>query len=203
MTTLPLRCAGICMRPVFAPSLLVECIAEAAPHAAAAYLAADPEALATVAQAGREALRVGAVRAARQHLESAINLAGKAVPTELLFDLDAALVADGANEEAITVYERLLDRSELSTTDRIAALRQLGEVRTLTGHVEEAAACYEAAIDLAERDHPALAVGALLDLVFRHQMLCGPRAALPWARRAAELATASGVMRASAQASWG
>jgi tetratricopeptide (TPR) repeat protein len=139
--------------------------AEAAPHAVAAYLAADPEALATVAQAGREALWVGAVRAARQHLESAINLAGKVVPTELLFDLGAALVADGASGEAITVYERLLDRSELSTTDRIAALRQLGEVRTLTGHVEAAAACYEAAIDLAERDHPALAVGVLLDLV--------------------------------------
>jgi tetratricopeptide (TPR) repeat protein len=177
--------------------------AEAAPHAVAAYLAGDPEALATVAQAGREALRVGAVRAARQHLESAISLAGKAVPTELLFDLGAALVADGSSENAITVFERLLDRSELSTTDRIAALRQLGEARSLTGYVEEAVACYEAAVDLAERDHPALAVGALLDQVFHHQMLFGPRAALPWAQRAAELATASGVMQAAAQASWG
>lgn len=177
--------------------------AEAAPHAVAAYLEGDSEAVATVAQAGREALRVGAVRAARQHLESGISLAGKAAPTELSFDLGAALVADGASEEAITVYEGLLDLPELSTTDRIAALRQLGQARSLNGNVEQAAECYEAAVQLAEQDHPALAVSALLDHVFHHQMLFGPRAALPWARRAAELASACGVMQASAQASWG
>ncbi|MBV9649469.1 MAG: AAA family ATPase [Pseudonocardiales bacterium] len=177
--------------------------AEVAEHAVAAHLAGDADAVAAIAHAGRAALRVGAVRAARQHLESGISLAGNTVPTNLLFDLGAALVADGASEEAITVYERLLDMPGLTTTDRIAVLRQLGETRSLTGQVELAAACYETAVDLAEHDHPALAVGALLDHVLHHQMLFGPQAALPWAQRAAELATDSGVMQAAAQAAWG
>ncbi len=177
--------------------------AEAAEHAGTAHLAGEPEAVATVARAGREALRVGAVRAARQHLEAAMGLAGAAAPTELLFDVGAALVADGASEEAIAIYERLLDLPELSTADRIAVLRQLGEACFVTGQVERAVACYESAVDLAGQDHPALAVGALLDQAFHHQVVFGPQAALPWANRAAELAAARGVMRASAQAAWG
>ncbi|MCA1702270.1 MAG: LuxR C-terminal-related transcriptional regulator [Actinobacteria bacterium] len=177
--------------------------AEAAEHAVVAHLAGDPEAVTTVARAGREALRVGAVRAARQHLEAGMRLAGEAAPTELLFDLGAALVADGAGGQAIAVYERLLHVPELSTTDRVAVLRELGQASYLTGQVERAAACYESAVGLVEQDYPALAVGALLDHAVLHQTLSGPRAALPWAERAAELATAHGVMQASAQAAWG
>jgi len=177
--------------------------AEAAEHAVAAHLAGDPEAVDTVARAGREALRMGAVRAARRHLEAGLRLAGEGAPTELLFDLGAALAANGASEQAIVVYQRLLQHPALCTADRIAVLRQLGETSFFTGQVERAAACYESAVDLAEQDHPELAVGALLDQVFHHQALFGPRAALPWADRAAGLATARGVMQASAQAAWG
>ncbi|MGH3753029.1 MAG: AAA family ATPase [Pseudonocardiaceae bacterium] len=178
--------------------------AEAAEHAVAAHLAGDPEAVATVARAGRAALRAGAVRAARQHLEAAMRLAGEDVSAELLFDLGAALVANGATEEAIAVYERLLGLPELPTADRIAVLRELGQASFVTAAVERAAACYESAVGLAEQEgHPELAVGALLDQAFHHQALSGPRAALPWAHRAAELATASGVMQTSAQAAWG
>jgi pentatricopeptide repeat protein len=177
--------------------------AEAAEHAVTAHLAGDPEAVATVARAGRDALRVGAVRAARQHLEAGMRLAGDAAPPELLFDLGAALVAHGASEEAIAIYERLLHLPTLSTADRVAVLRELGQASFVTGQVERAAACYVSAVGLAEQDHPALAVGALLDQAFHHQTLFGPRAALPWAHRAAELATARGVMQASAQAVWG
>lgn len=177
--------------------------AEAAEHAVAAHLAGDAKAVTIVARAGREALRLGAVRAARHYLEAGMRLAGEAVPTELLFDLSAALAANGASEEAIAVYERLLDLPELSTTDRIAVLRQLGQVMFVTAQVERAAACYESAVGLAELDHPALAVGALLDQAFHHQVLSGPRAALPSVNRAAELATARGVMQASALAARG
>ncbi|MGH3933402.1 MAG: AAA family ATPase [Pseudonocardiaceae bacterium] len=177
--------------------------AEAAEHAVAAHLVGDPEAVTTVAKAGRAALRAGAVRAARQHLEAGMKLAGETAPTELLFDLGAALVANGASEEAIAVYERLLHLPELSIADRIAVLRELGQASYITAQVERAAACYESAVDLAEQDHPALAIGALLDHAFHHQTLSGPRSALPWVNRAAELATASGVMQASAQAAWG
>jgi tetratricopeptide (TPR) repeat protein len=177
--------------------------AEAAEHAVAANLAGDPEAVATVSRAGRAALRLGAVRAACQHLAAGMRLAGEGAPAGLLFDFGAALVASGANDEAITVYERLLGIPELSTADRIAALRELGQASFVTGQVERAASCYESAVGLAEQDYPALAVGALLDQSFHHQTLFGPRAALPWAHRATELATTSGVMQASAQAAWG
>jgi DNA-binding CsgD family transcriptional regulator len=177
--------------------------AEAAEHAVAAHLAGDAKAVATVARAGREALRVGAVRAARRYLEAGIRLAGEPAPTGLLFDLGTALVADGASEDAIAVYEQLLCFSELSTVDRIAMLRQLGHALFITGRIERAAACCESAVALAEADHPALAVGTLLDQAFHHQTHSGPQAALRWANRAAELATARGVMQASAQAAWG
>ncbi|MGH3823479.1 MAG: hypothetical protein ACRDRA_11720, partial [Pseudonocardiaceae bacterium] len=148
-------------------------------------------------------LRWGAVRAARQHLAAGVQLAGAAAPIELLFDFGAALVSSSANDEAIAVYERLLGLPELSTTDRVAALRELGQASFIIGQVERASGCYESAVGLAEQDHPALAVEALLDQSFHHQALFGPRAALPWASRAAELATASGVMQDSAQATWG
>jgi pentatricopeptide repeat protein len=177
--------------------------AEAAEHAVAAHLAGDAEAVATVARAGSEALRVGAVRAARHYLEAGIRLAGEPAPAGLLFDLGAALVADGASEEAIAIYERLLCFPELPTADHVAVLRELGQASYITGRAERATACYESAVDLAERDHPELAVAALLDQAFHHQTLSGPRAALRWANRAAELATARGVMEASAQAAWG
>jgi tetratricopeptide (TPR) repeat protein len=177
--------------------------AEAAEHAVAAHLAGDPGAVATVARAGRAALRVGAVRAARRHLADGMRLAGEAAPVELLFDFAAALVAAGANEEAIAIYERLLGLPGLSAADRIAALRELGQASFVMGQVERAAGCYESAVALAEQDHPALAVGALLDQSFHHQTLFGPRSALPWANRAAELASCTGVMQSSAQAAWG
>ncbi len=177
--------------------------AEAAEHALAAHLAGDPKAVATVARAGREALRVGAVRAARSYLEAGIRLADQPAPPELLFDLGAALIADGASEDAIAVYEQLVGFPELSTADRITVLRQLGQALFITGRIERAAACCESAAGLAEQDHPALAVGALLDQALHYRTHSGPQAALRWANRAAELATARGVMQASAQAAWG
>ena len=177
--------------------------AEAAEHAMAAHLAGDADAVATVARAGHEALRVGAVRSARHYLEAGIRLSGEPAPTGLLLDLGAALVADGASKEAIAVYEQLLCFPELSTADRIAVLRQLGHALFIIGQFERAAACCESAAGMAEADYPELAVGALLDQAFHHQTTSGPRAALRWANRAAELATARGVMQASAQAAWG
>ncbi len=177
--------------------------AEAAEHAVAAHLAGDPEAVATVARAGRAALRAGAVRAARQHMEDALRLAGETASTDMLFDLGAALVADGSSGEAVAVYERMLHLPELSTASRVAVLRQLGLACFVAGQVERSSACYESAADLAEQDHPALAVGTLLDQTFHHLALSGPRAALPWANRAIDLAMARGALQTSAQATWG
>lgn len=177
--------------------------AEAAEHAVAVHLAGDVEAVATVARAGREALRAGAVRAARYYLEAGIRLADEPAPAGLLFDRGAALIADGASEDAVAVYEQLLGFPELSTADRVAVWHQLGHALFIIGWIERAAACCESAAGLAEQDHPELAVGALLDQALHYRAISGPRAALRWVNRAAELATARGVMQASAQAAWG
>ncbi|HEX6401629.1 MAG TPA: hypothetical protein VF003_00435 [Pseudonocardiaceae bacterium] len=94
--------------------------AEAAEHAVAAHLAGDPGAVASVARAGRAALRVGAVRAARQHLADGMRLAGEAAPVELLFALLLAAMAWieclcrlGRLDEAMPAVERLIDLVEL------------------------------------------------------------------------------------------
>ncbi|MGH3846399.1 MAG: AAA family ATPase, partial [Pseudonocardiaceae bacterium] len=177
--------------------------AEAAEHAVAGQLAGDPEAVAAVAGAGRVALRAGAVRAARQHLDNAIRLAGETASAEMLFDVGAALAADGASEEAVTVYERMLHLPELPAADHVAVLRHLGQASFFAGQVDRSSACYRSAADLAEQDYPALAVGALLDQACHQLTLSGPREALPWADRAMNLAMARGTMEVSAQATWG
>jgi AAA ATPase domain len=65
---------------------------EAAEHAVLARLV-DPTALATMAEAGREALRRGAPGTARRHLQAAVALGGQTVPVEVLLDLAQALRA--------------------------------------------------------------------------------------------------------------
>ncbi|HEX5349012.1 MAG TPA: AAA family ATPase [Pseudonocardiaceae bacterium] len=177
--------------------------AEAAEHAVAAQLAGDPDAVASVARAGRTALRAGAVRSARQHLDNAMLLAGETASTDLLFDVGAARVADGASEEAMAVYERMMRLPELPRADRVAVLRHLGQVSFFAGQVDRSGACYDSAADLAEQDHPALAVEALLDQACHQLTVSGPREALPWANRAMELATARGTSEVSALATWG
>jgi DNA-binding CsgD family transcriptional regulator len=169
----------------------------------AAHLMGDADAIATLAQAGRAALRMGAVRAARRHLEAGVALAGTSVSPELLLDLGAALMADGAGEAAVAVYKRLLQHPLLSEGSRVTALRQLGRVAFSNAQVERAARWFEAAIDLVARDHPDLAIGALLDQAIQTWALRGPRAAMPLAAQARTLAGKVGrPLRACAEATW-
>jgi hypothetical protein len=56
----------------------------------------------------------------------------------MLFDVGAARVADGASEEAMAVYERML---RLPEADRVAVLRHLGQVSFFIGQVDRSGAC--------------------------------------------------------------
>lgn len=177
--------------------------AEAVEHAIAAHLVRDSEAVATLAEAGREALRVGAVRAARRHLEAGVDLADDGAPANLLLDLGAALMADGAVEAAVSVHERLLRHPSLSEPARIAALRQLGRAAFNTGDLVGAGRWFEAAVRLTSDDHPELALAALLDQSFLTWAHLGPRAAQPVTERARELAhNIEGPLHSSADAAW-
>ena len=163
----------------------------------------DPEAVATLARAGREALGAGGVRTARRHLEAASDLAGDAAAPDLLLDLGRALIADGAAEAAIGVCERLLLRSELAEATRITALGQLARAAFIAGQVELAETCFENAVGLAEESHRDLALQALLDHAF-FRLVDGPGPPLPLLERARRLAARPPApLGACAEAAWG
>jgi DNA-binding CsgD family transcriptional regulator len=177
--------------------------AEAAGHAVAARLAGDPEALDVLGRAGREALRAGAVGAARRHLQAAVDLAGPAASAELAFDLGRALIAGGDHVAGVAQYEQLLARADLPGQTRLAILTQLSQARLYAGRIAEAEAAMEEAQRLAGPDRRDLAAGAMVDHAAQVMVTYGWKRAAPLALRARELAAeASAPVRAAAAAVW-
>ncbi|HWC36934.1 MAG TPA: AAA family ATPase [Acidimicrobiales bacterium] len=178
-------------------------VGEAAEHAALARLA-DPVALGTLAQAGRDALRHGAPGTARRHLEAALELGGDANSPEVLLDLANALRALGDNAAARIVSERLLERSELPVGVRLAALSELTQAQFRLGEVERAAATIQEAVERVEAEPPDVAAIVLIDHAHLSLLRSGPAAALPLAARARAVAAAvGGPTRVLADAIWG
>jgi DNA-binding CsgD family transcriptional regulator/Tfp pilus assembly protein PilF len=178
-------------------------VGEAAEHAAMARLA-DSVALATLAQAGREALRQGAPGTARRHLEAALELGGEAIPPEVLLDLADALRALGDNAAARTVSERLLERSELPVAVRLAALSELTQAQFRMGEVARAAATIQDAVQQLEAEPADVAAVVLIDHAHLSLLRSGPAAALPLATQArAVAALVDAPTRVMADAVWG
>jgi DNA-binding CsgD family transcriptional regulator/tetratricopeptide (TPR) repeat protein len=176
--------------------------AEAAEHALAAHLTGDRAAIAALARAGRDALRTGAVRVARGHLEGAVELAGQSADPALLLDLANALNGDGANEAAVEVAERLLRSASLADRDRADALSLLGRAAFMSGRLERAAVAFEAVTRISKLE-PNFIVSSALDLAFWTWTCQGPRAGLPVASRVRELSgAATEPLQACADAAW-
>ena len=181
--------------------------AEAAGQALAAGLTGDTQAITTLARAGRDALRAGAVKAARRDLEAAVQLAGGAVADDTYIDLGRALLLDGDSSRAAEVCERALRSARLDAATRAGALGLIGRAAFHVGDFGRAQACYASAAALTEGQHPELAVGALLDEAFLTWAYLGPGAALPLAERSRALAAGAGTktagaLRACADAAW-
>jgi DNA-binding CsgD family transcriptional regulator len=177
--------------------------AEAAKHAREAHLVGDVTAIATLARAGREAFGSGAIRAARDHFETAVDLAGESAPSELLLELAGAMLADGASGEAMELDERVLRRPSLPDAIRATALSHLGRSAFVAGRLERAALAFETITRLSSVDRE-VSVRAMLDYAFWTWACLGPRAGLKVAARARQLASeASAALRASADAAWG
>lgn len=177
--------------------------AEAADHAVAARLSGDLQARDVVARAGREALRAGAVGAARRHLQAAVDLAGPAAADDLVFDLGRALIAAGDHAGGVARYEELLARADLSGDTRLAVLGQLSQARLYAGRTAEAEAAMEEAQLLAGPDRRDLAAGAMADHAAQVMVTYGWKRAAPLAVRARELAAeASPPVRAGAASVW-
>ena len=176
--------------------------AEAAEHATLARLA-DPIALATQAQAGREALRHGAPGTARRHLEAAIRLGGASNPPVVFLDLAEALRAVGDNAGAGAVCEELLGRPGLPTSVRLAALSELAQAEFRAGQVDQAAARIDETVRLIEGETSDLAAYVLVDQAHLSVLRLGPRVALPIATRARDVAAqVGGQIRILAEAVW-
>jgi DNA-binding CsgD family transcriptional regulator len=178
--------------------------ADAAQHAVLGNLSGDPDAVAVLTSAGREALRLGGHDTAVRRLGAAARSAGSGATPELLILLGEALVAGGRTSEAVDVYKALIDRPDLGATERVEALRMLGRSLFMAGDAVNGRACFDAAATTAGTDRPQLAVKALLDQSRAAWLTGGPVAALAAMGQARTVA--AGLVeaeRTETDAAWG
>jgi DNA-binding CsgD family transcriptional regulator len=178
--------------------------AEAAEHASRADLAGDPEAIAILAEAGRAAMRAGAISRARQRLQAAAEAAGAGAAVDLLMDLGEVLLESGDGQAAAAAYRRVLASPNLVDGVRSVAQRMLGRALFIRGAVQDAAAAFDAAVVCALPDDRPNAAEALLDQAFALWPTGGPALAMPLLERARQLATgAPASLRVRADTFWG
>jgi len=176
---------------------------EAAGHAIAAEMFGDAQAIETLTSAGRSALREGAVQAGRRYLDAAARLAGDSAPAALQIDLAKALLAGGAGKTATALLDRVLTGPGVPVLTRFSAQLLLGQAAFHDGAVQRAGGLFDVVAAEAGRDHPGVALKALLDHTLQSWARLGPRAALPVAVRARTLAADVGPsQRACAEAAW-
>src|SRR3989442_15969063 len=96
-------------------------------------LAGDPQAIAVLERAGRQALDAGALGMARQRLEAAAALAGSRAGADLLPTLARVLLASAGPPATAAICRRLLRMVELAEGQRMAGRRLLGRARSIGG----------------------------------------------------------------------
>jgi len=162
--------------------------AEAAEHAARAGVIGDPEAVSVLAQAGRTAMREGAIARAKQRLLAAVEVAGSRAAPDVLMDLGEVQLDSGDGRGAIATYQRILASPDLADRLRSTAQRMHGRALFIRGAVKEAGEAFRAAVASALPSDKSEAVRALLDEAFISWPTGGPALATPLLERARELA---------------
>jgi DNA-binding CsgD family transcriptional regulator len=162
--------------------------AEAAEHAMRADLAGDPEAIAVLERAGRQALDAGALATARQRFEAAVTLAGTRASVHVLLTLAGVLLATADAQATAAICHRLLAMDELADGDRMAARRLLGRARFIGGDPQAALQEFQQAVGDSPPSDPSEAVETLLEAVYVSWPTVGPALATPLAARAKALA---------------
>jgi DNA-binding CsgD family transcriptional regulator len=176
---------------------------EAAEHAARAGVIGDPEAVAVLAQAGRAAMREGAIARAREHLAAAVDVAGSRAGADLLMDLGEVQLDGGDGRGAAATFRRVLEPPDLSDQQRSAANRMLGRALFIRGLVREAGEAFRSAVVSAPPSDKSAAVRALLDQAFISWPTGGPALATPMLEQARELAAeCSPALRVRADTAW-
>jgi DNA-binding NarL/FixJ family response regulator len=177
--------------------------AEAAEHAALAGVIGDPEAVAVLTQAGRLAMREGAIARAREHLSAAVEVAGSKAAADLLMDLGEVLLDSGDGRAAVATFSRVLEAPDLTDRLRSAAYRMLGRALFIRGSVREAGDAFRSAVTSALPSDKPAAVGALLDQAFISWPSGGPALATPLLEQARQLAVdCSATLRLRADTAW-
>jgi DNA-binding CsgD family transcriptional regulator len=175
---------------------------EAAAHARAAHLAGDPESVAVLETAGRNALATGAVEGALVNLRAAVELGGASVPWSLVVDLADAEVAAGHPERAEVIC-RPLASTHGNRECQVEALVILARAGVAAGHPDRAEEDFERAARLAAGD-PGMSVKVLLEAGPALAGVTRPARILPWAEKARALpASAARVTRIAADLAWG
>ena len=177
--------------------------AEAAEHAMRADLAGDPEAIAVLERAGRQALDAGALATARQRLEAAVALSGSRAGADVLLTLAGVLLASADAQATVAICRRLLAMDELADGERMAARRLLGRARFIGGDPEAALREFQQAVNASPPSAPVEAVNTLLEAVYVSWPTVGPARATPLAARAKTLARdAPEDVRIRAETAW-
>ena len=177
--------------------------AEAADHAMRADLAGDPEAIAVLERAGRQALDAGALATARQRFEAAVTLAGTRATADVLLTLAGVLLATADAQATVAICRRLLAMDELADTDQMAVRRLLGRARFVGGDPQGALREFQYAVNASPPSDPSDAVETLLEAVYVSWPTVGPALATPLAARAKALAhDVSDDLRMRAETAW-
>jgi len=176
---------------------------ETAEHAARAGMLGDQQAVTVLAQAGRAALRAGAIARAKQRLLAAVEVAGAQAPADLLMDLGEALLASGEGRRAVATFRRVLAIPDLAEPVRTVSQRMLGRALFIRGAVQEARDAFRAAVTSALPSDQSEAARALLDEAFVSWPTGGPALATPLLEQARELAAhGSPALRLRADTAW-
>jgi tetratricopeptide (TPR) repeat protein len=176
---------------------------ETAEHAARAGMLGDQQAVTVLAQAGRAALRAGAIARAKQRLLAAVEVAGAQAPADLLMDLGEALLASGEGRRAVASFRRVLAIPDLAEPVRTISQRMLGRALFIRGAVQEARDAFRAAVTSALPSDNDEAARALLDEAFVSWPTGGPALATPLLVQARELAVhGSAALRLRADTAW-
>jgi DNA-binding CsgD family transcriptional regulator len=150
----------------------------AAPHAVAADLFGDAQAVAVVEAAGRASFAAGAVLAAVELFQSAIALAGSDAPASLHVAAGDALLAAGRPDEAATSYRHGLAGTSLDDHVRIRVHRSLALALAYAGDLAASAQLSATALEMAARSAPEATSGILVDYVHAVWQSEGPGGAL-------------------------
>ncbi len=176
---------------------------EAAEHAARAGLIGDADAVTVLAQAGRTAMREGAIARAKLRLSAAVEVAGTRALADLLVDLGEVQLDSGDGRAAIVTFRRVLAIPDLTDQLRSVAQRMLGRALFIRGSIQEAGAAFRAAVAGALPLDKSEAVRALLDEAFISWPTGGPALATPLLEQARELAVGSSLrLRTRADTAW-